>query len=208
MMLSLAQRKSIRHDDSWMENCEGCEGSCCGLIWGIVFASGWRHRILGEVLNSKPGCLKYGVKFHPLNHQLTSNEGWNVLNHKLTAWNDISMWYTHHSVHCSVIQTEHNMSRIDLFSSSGENVERCLIQVHPRESLSQWPDQSLRLAITKSHWYKYYVFGHYPLSRLCLKCRPVYISKHNVSETGFCLHLQVKPTQLGPIDRASLHLGT
>jgi hypothetical protein len=29
-----------------------------------------------------------------------------------------------------------------------------------------------------------------------LKHRPVYISKHNVSETGFCLRLQVKPTQL------------
>jgi hypothetical protein len=33
--------------------------------------------------------------------------------------------------------------------------------------------------------------------------RPVYFSKHNVSETGFCLCLQVKPTQLSPIDRAS-----
>jgi hypothetical protein len=31
---------------------------------------------------------------------------------------------------------------------------------------------------------------------------------HNVSETGFCLHLQVKPTQLGPIDRASPSLRT
>jgi hypothetical protein len=37
----------------------------------------------------------------------------------------------------------------------------------------------------------------------CLKCRPVYISKHNVSETGFCLRPQVKPTQLGSIDRDS-----
>jgi hypothetical protein len=35
------------------------------------------------------------------------------------------------------------------------------------------------------------------------KNHPVYFSKHNVSETGFCLRLQVKPTQLGPIDRAS-----
>jgi hypothetical protein len=33
--------------------------------------------------------------------------------------------------------------------------------------------------------------------------RPVYTSKHNVSETVFCLCLHVKPTQLGPIDRAS-----
>jgi hypothetical protein len=33
-------------------------------------------------------------------------------------------------------------------------------------------------------------------------------SKHNVSETGFCLRLQVKPTQLGLIDRASPYLRT
>jgi hypothetical protein len=33
--------------------------------------------------------------------------------------------------------------------------------------------------------------------------RPVYISKCNVSETGFCLRLQGKPAQLGPIDRVS-----
>jgi hypothetical protein len=37
------------------------------------------------------------------------------------------------------------------------------------------------------------------------KRRPVYISKHNVSENGFYLRLQVKPTQLGPIDRARTH---
>jgi hypothetical protein len=30
----------------------------------------------------------------------------------------------------------------------------------------------------------------------------------NVSETGFCLRLQVEPTQLGPIDRASPCLRT
>jgi hypothetical protein len=38
--------------------------------------------------------------------------------------------------------------------------------------------------------------------------RPVYISEHNISETGFCLPPQVKPTQLGPIDRASSYLWT
>jgi hypothetical protein len=37
--------------------------------------------------------------------------------------------------------------------------------------------------------------------------RHVYISKH-VSETGFCLRLQVEPTQLGPIDRTSPCLRT
>jgi hypothetical protein len=31
-------------------------------------------------------------------------------------------------------------------------------------------------------------------------------SKHNVSETGFCLRLQAKPTHLGPIDRAGPYL--
>jgi hypothetical protein len=38
--------------------------------------------------------------------------------------------------------------------------------------------------------------------------RPVYISKHDVSETGFCLRLQVKSSNLGPIDRANLYLQT
>jgi hypothetical protein len=36
----------------------------------------------------------------------------------------------------------------------------------------------------------------------------VFISKHSVSETGFSLRLQVKLTQLGPIERASLYLRT
>jgi hypothetical protein len=31
---------------------------------------------------------------------------------------------------------------------------------------------------------------------------------HNVLETGFCLHPQVEPTQMGPIDRASPYLWT
>jgi hypothetical protein len=42
----------------------------------------------------------------------------------------------------------------------------------------------------------------------CLKRRPVYISKHNVLDTGLYLRPQVKPTLLGPIDRASPHLRT
>jgi hypothetical protein len=51
------------------------------------------------------------------------------------------------------------------------------------------------------YMYKYYVFGHYPLPCPYLKCLAS-LSKHNFSETGFCLRLQVKPTR-GPIDRAS-----
>jgi hypothetical protein len=31
----------------------------------------------------------------------------------------------------------------------------------------------------------------------------LFLFKSNISETGFCPHLQVKPTQLGPFDRAS-----
>jgi hypothetical protein len=41
---------------------------------------------------------------------------------------------------------------------------------------------------------------------LGIKHRPVYISKHNVSNTGVCLRLHVEPNQLGPIDRASPYL--
>jgi hypothetical protein len=37
---------------------------------------------------------------------------------------------------------------------------------------------------------------------------PLYISKNNVSETVFYLHLQVEPTQLGPIVRATSYLRT
>jgi hypothetical protein len=32
--------------------------------------------------------------------------------------------------------------------------------------------------------------------------------KHNVSENGFCLRLQVRSTELAPIDRASLYFRT
>jgi hypothetical protein len=39
-----------------------------------------------------------------------------------------------------------------------------------------------------------------------LKHRPIYISKHNVSEIGFCIRLQVKPTQLGPIQLVPTNL--
>jgi hypothetical protein len=38
--------------------------------------------------------------------------------------------------------------------------------------------------------------------------RPVLYKTYNVSETGFCLRLQVEPIQLGPIDRASPCLRT
>jgi hypothetical protein len=34
--------------------------------------------------------------------------------------------------------------------------------------------------------------------------RPDFYLKHKASETGFCLRLQIEPTQLCPIDSASL----
>jgi hypothetical protein len=36
--------------------------------------------------------------------------------------------------------------------------------------------------------------------------RPVFYLKHDVSETGFCLRLQVEPSQLVSVVRASLFL--
>jgi hypothetical protein len=43
---------------------------------------------------------------------------------------------------------------------------------------------------------------------LTLSKNTVCFSKHNVSETGFFLRLQVKPTQLDPIDRGNPYLRT
>jgi hypothetical protein len=37
---------------------------------------------------------------------------------------------------------------------------------------------------------------------------PVFYLKHDVSETGFCLCLQVEHTQMGTVKRASLYLRT
>jgi hypothetical protein len=50
---------------------------------------------------------------------------------------------------------------------------------------------------------KYYVSGHYRSPCFYLKHHPVNISKYNVSETGSCFCLQVKPTKLGPIDKVA-----
>jgi hypothetical protein len=36
---------------------------------------------------------------------------------------------------------------------------------------------------------------------------PVFYLKQDVSEAGFCVHLQVKPIRLGPLDRAILWSG-
>jgi hypothetical protein len=55
---------------------------------------------------------------------------------------------------------------------------------------------------------KYYVFGHYLSSCLYLKTVLFIFQNTMYSETEFCLRLQVKPTQLGPIDRSIPYLRT
>jgi hypothetical protein len=67
-------------------------------------------------------------------------------------------------------------------------------------------DDSLLLNITIITNIMLLDFIHRPV--FIYKDRPVYFSKHNVSETGFCLRFQVKPTQLGPIDRTRPYLRT
>jgi hypothetical protein len=52
-----------------------------------------------------------------------------------------------------------------------------------RENDSSNEEASFVQEITSSIVNKYYVSGHYPSSSFYLKHRPVYISKHNVSET-------------------------
>jgi hypothetical protein len=54
----------------------------------------------------------------------------------------------------------------------------------------------------------YYVSLLYRSSCLYLKHCPFLFYTQDVSEPGFCLRLKVRPTQLGPIDRASSYLRT
>jgi hypothetical protein len=73
------------------------------------------------------------------------------------------------------------------------------------------PNDSVTFSILPKFSLKIQIFCFWTLSIapfFYVKHRPVYISKHNVSETGFCLRLRVKPTQLSPIDRARLEFGT
>jgi hypothetical protein len=51
-----------------------------------------------------------------------------------------------------------------------------------------------RLLLLLQHQKELQILCFWTLSTSCLylKCRPVYLSKHNVSDTGFCLHLQVR----------------
>jgi hypothetical protein len=58
-----------------------------------------------------------------------------------------------------------------------------------------------RFLKSKMLWRRY--INTWTLSIVLFLCRT-----HNVSETGFCLRLQVEPIQLGLIDRANPYLGT
>jgi hypothetical protein len=44
------------------------------------------------------------------------------------------------------------------------------------------------------------------IASLHINHSPVFYFKHDVARTEFCLHLQVEPTQLDPIDRTILSL--
>jgi hypothetical protein len=67
--------------------------------------------------------------------------------------------------------------------------------------------------INNDHWFKFLRsiglwrwYINITITILDIIHRPVFYLKHDVSETGFCLHLRVELTQLGPIDTASLCL--
>jgi hypothetical protein len=60
------------------------------------------------------------------------------------------------------------------------------------------PVNAIYRLVTMVCWYNYHNSGHYPSSCLLFKA--------NISETGFFLHFQVEPTQLGPTQKNSLCL--
>jgi hypothetical protein len=57
------------------------------------------------------------------------------------------------------------------------------------------------LSIGLWRWYEYI---NITITILDIIHRPVFYLKYDVPENGFCLRLQVEPTESGPIDRASL----
>jgi hypothetical protein len=57
----------------------------------------------------------------------------------------------------------------------------------------------------RHHQGKYYVSGHFFVLSSS-ENTALFVFQNSFSETGFCLRLQIKPTQLGPIDRASPYL--
>jgi hypothetical protein len=61
---------------------------------------------------------------------------------------------------------------------------------------------------TKSHLRRQY-YSSYSLFCFWTLSTILFLFKtRNISETAFCLHLQVEPTKLGPVDRASPYLQT
>jgi hypothetical protein len=88
----------------------------------------------------------------------------------------------------------HEISNPLPLSASQRKVPCCTVAVTFSEStailpLSHWLEIVRGLNCISSTYITFLDIIHRLV--ICLKCRPVYISKHNVSETGFCLRPQV-----------------
>jgi hypothetical protein len=92
---------------------------------------------------------------------------------------------------------KHNLPRDSCIQAS--ELEKQGVKCGPSilPSMPRYPKYN-RSNIPTNQAYKYYASGHYTLSCFYLKHCPVYVSKHSISETGFCLRLQVKPYWVGP----------
>jgi hypothetical protein len=67
-------------------------------------------------------------------------------------------------------------------------------------AILRYSDRHINASLNQTNKCDYCVSRHYPSSwRFLFKTQ-------NVPKTAFCLRLQVKPTQLGPFDRASPYL--
>jgi hypothetical protein len=73
------------------------------------------------------------------------------------------------------------------------------------------PDSKCPLLKQEIYLYKFLTIVHILIQLLCLWTLSIVLflfKTQNVLETGFYIRLQVEPTQLGPMDRASLEIGT
>jgi hypothetical protein len=104
--------------------------------------------------------------------------------------------------HCCLMSRSRTLSIVLSFISNSAQLCRFL-----RNSEGNTIDlryESNRLMLCTGLWWRYI---NMTITILGIIHRPVYYLKH-VSETRFCLRLQVETTQIGPIDRASVCLRT
>jgi hypothetical protein len=93
-------------------------------------------------------------------------------------------------------------SKFHVRSSNGSSV--IFIKLEFANLSVKFYDKNLQTRIIFSNIYRHKIIVFFNIIH-----RPVFLFKHaNVSKTGLCLRLQVEPTQLGPIDRASPYLRT